>query len=421
MASRLSPRAAVVVTGSELVRGDRRDLNGPFLVHELLSLGVEPARITIVGDAPDELEAALREGLAYDVLVTSGGLGPTHDDRTVELLARAAGVELEVDAAVEREIEARSRAVAERLRRPYADFASGVTKQATLPRGAVVAGLAGTAPAFALIVGECVAVVLPGPPGELQALWHRALDLDVVRSVVARAQPPQRRTLRFYGVSESSVAAALEAAGGDGDGVDATICARHFEIHVDLVVAPGAERRADALEAALLPPVEGFLYTRGEAPVEAVVLDACRARGWTLATAESCTGGMVAERLTSVPGSSDVYVGSVVSYADAVKESALGVPAEVLRAHGAVSAETAAVMARGVRERIGADIGVAVTGIAGPGGATAEKPVGLVYLHASGPTGELAADFSYGGDRESIRRRATVAALHLVRRLVTES
>src|SRR5918992_5638395 len=157
----LRPRAAVVVTGSELVRGERTDQNGPFLAREALSLGLEPARISIVGDRPDELEAALREGLGADLCLVSGGLGPTHDDRTVELVARAAGVELIVDEALEREIEGISRRFAKRLRRPYADFAAGVRKQATLPAGAISLGIAGTAPGLVLETGTCTAVVLP--------------------------------------------------------------------------------------------------------------------------------------------------------------------------------------------------------------------------------------------------------------------
>src|SRR5581483_6984739 len=208
----LKPSAAIVVTGSELVRGDRRDLNGPFLASSLLGLGIEPARITIVGDEPAALEAAMREGLAFDLLVVSGGLGPTHDDRTVELLARAAGVGLELDPELERAIEARSRAVAERLRRPYADFAEGVRKQATVPAGAVVAGLAGTAPAFALAADGSVATVLPGPPGELQTLWPRVLELEPLRPVLARARAPERRTLRFFGVSEAQAASTRPSA-----------------------------------------------------------------------------------------------------------------------------------------------------------------------------------------------------------------
>src|SRR5439155_710954 len=265
---RLTPRAAVVVTGSELVRGGWRDANGPFLAAELTNRGLEPDRITIVGDEPDELETALREGLQGDLLVISGGLGPTHDDRTVELLARAAGLEATVDPELERDIEQISRRIAERFRRPYAEFEQGVRKQATVPEGGRVIGIAGTAPG--LVLGEA------------------------------------------------------------------------------------------------------------------------RAQGITVATAESCTGGLVAARLTSVAGASDVFRGGLVAYENDVKLSQLNVPEETLAAHGAVSAETAAAMAAGARESLGADVAVAVTGVAGPGGGTREKPVGLVYLHASGPEAERA-------------------------------
>lgn len=418
MASRIAPlRAAIVASGTELVRGDRNDRNGPFLAASLLRLGVEPARITVVGDDPAELEAALREGLAYDLLVVSGGLGPTHDDRTIELLARAAGVGLYTDEELAREIEEFSRRIAARLNRPYADFAHGVRKQATIPDGALVAGLAGTAPSVVLEVGGTAAVALPGPPRELQALWPRVLETKPLQALLARARPSERRVLRFYGASESEVAQALAAAGGDGDGVEVTICARDFELHVDLLVQPGAEARAAELEAGL---TSRHLFSRAETGTAELVLSLLRERGLTLATAESCTGGLVAVRLTDVPGSSDVFLGGVVAYADAVKASELGVEDEVLRAHGAVSAETAAAMARGARERLGADVALAVTGVAGPGGGTGEKPVGLVYLHASGPAGERRLRLELPGDRPTIRGRAAVAGLHLVRRLVTE-
>jgi nicotinamide-nucleotide amidase len=420
--SRPRPRAVVVVTGSELVRGERTDLNGPFLAREALKHGLEPARIQIVGDAPAELEDALRSGLEADACLVSGGLGPTHDDRTVEMVAHVAGLALLVDDDLEQEIEAVSRAAAERLGRPYADFALGVTKQATRPEGSVSLGLAGTAPGLLLRAHTgCVVVVLPGPPSELQRLWPRALETEPMRELLARTQPPGRRVLRLFGVSESAVARALAEAGGDGDGVEATICARDFEIHVDLVVEPGAEERADALEEAFLPPLERWLYSRDERPVEEHVLSLLRARGLTLATAESITGGMIGARLTGVPGSSESFLGGVVAYSNAVKTSELGVPADLLDAHGAVSAEVAAAMAAGARERLGADVAVAVTGIAGPGGATPEKPVGLVYLHAEGPEGGAGRKLEYPGDRASIRARSAVAALHLVRRLLTRS
>jgi len=415
------PRGFVVVTGSELVRGDRRDLNGPFLAAELLRLGFEPARISIVGDNPDELEAAIREGLDADLCLTSGGLGPTHDDRTVELVARAAGRDLIVDEGLEAEIGAISRSVAGRLGRPYTDFAEGVRKQATLPQGALVVGIAGTAPALALETQAGAVVVLPGPPSELRRLWPRALESAPVRSVRARAREPERRVLRFYGASESEIARSLAESGGEGDGVDVTICARDFEIHVDLIVSPEGGARADEVVAGLRERSGRHLFAEDDRPLAAMVLDLCRARGLTLATAESCTGGLVAAQLTSVPGSSDVFLGGVVAYSNEVKARELGVPEATLERFGAVSEEAAEAMAAGARERLGADVAVSVTGVAGPWGGTPEKPVGLVFLHAQGPEGSLARRLDFPGDREAIRGRATAGALHLVRTLLSQS
>jgi nicotinamide-nucleotide amidase len=415
------PRAAIVVTGSELVRGDRNDLNGPFFAREALRLGLEPASITVVGDGEQELRMKLARAVTEaEVVLVSGGLGPTHDDRTVALVAEVAGLPLRVDEELRGRIEGISRAVAERLRRPYADFLPGVVKQATVPEGAHVLGPAGTAPGLVVETGAAVVVVMPGPPGELQRLWPLALETPPVQALLARVKPPTRRALRFFGVSESAVARALADAGGDGGGVEATVCARDFEIHVDLLVEPGAEHQADELASALRNPLAEYLFAEDERSVQEIVLALCRERELTLATAESCTGGLVAARVTDVPGSSDVFRGGVVAYDDAVKHAALDVPLETLEAHGAVSAETAAAMAHGVRGRLGADVAVAVTGIAGPGGGTPEKPVGLVHFHAAGPGGELAYRFELPGDRDWIRSRSAVAALHLVRRLLVE-
>ena len=409
------------MTGSELVRGERQDRNGPFLAAEALRLGLEPERITIVGDRPDDIDRALTHAFDADLCLVSGGLGPTHDDRTVELVARVAGRELVVDEELEREIEAVSRMIAERLRRPYTEFATGVRKQATLPEGALSLGLAGTAPGIVLEANGCVVVVLPGPPRELRRLWPRALESEPVRRVLERAPGRSRKTLRFFGTPESAIAKALADAGGDGNGVEVTICAREFEIHVDLVVEPGAEARASELADALRDGLSRYLFSEDERSIAEIVLDLARERGLTLATAESCTGGLVAARLTSVPGSSDVFRGGVVAYSNDVKERELGVAASVLEEHGAVSAETAKAMAEGARVRLGVDLAVAVTGVAGPGGGTEDKPVGLVYVHAAGPDGEEARRSDLPGDREMVRGRAAAAALHLVRRVLTQN
>jgi len=411
----LSPRAAVLVTGSELIRGGRRDANGPFLADELTRLGLEPARITLVGDEPAELEGAIREGLEGDLLVISGGLGPTHDDRTVELLARAAGLAALVDPGLEQEIEQVSRRIAERLGRPYTEFEEGVRKQATVPDGGRVIGIAGTAPGLVVETNGAVTVVLPGPPPELRRLWRAALDDEAVRHVLARAQPPTRRVLRVYGLSESAVARALAEAGGEPEGVQATVCAHAGEIWVELFGA------ADDLAGSLKQALGEAVFAEDDRPVEELVLELAREQGLSVAAAESSTGGLVAARLTSVPGASDVFRGGIVAYENEVKVAQLGVPEETLTAHGAVSPETAAAMARGAQAALGSDVAVAVTGIAGPAGGTPEKPVGLVHLHASSPGGEQAWELNLPGDREAIRRRATAAALHLLRELLTQS
>jgi competence/damage-inducible protein CinA-like protein len=412
------PRAAIVATGSELVRGERYDRNGPFLAAEAIRLGLEPASIEIVGDAVADLERAFRDAFEADLCLVSGGLGPTHDDRTVELVARVAGRPLVLDEGLEEEIGAISRRFAERLGRPYSDFAAGVRKQATRPEGSVSLGLAGTAPGLVLDLGATVVVVLPGPPRELQRLWPRALDSDAVQRVLARAPARSHHVLRFFGTPESAVAEALAAAGGEGEGVDVTICAREFEIHVDLFVEPQADERGAAVAESLRTGLGNYLFTEDERSIAQIVLDLCTERGLTLGTAESCTGGMVAARLTAVPGASEAFRGSVVSYADDVKEESLGVEAELIAEHGAVSAEVAAAMAHGARERLGVDVAVAVTGVAGPGGGSEAKPVGLVFVHAVGPDGEKAVRTELPGDRDMIRGRATAASLHLVRRLL---
>jgi nicotinamide-nucleotide amidase len=411
----LTPRAAVLVTGSELIRGGRRDANGPFLAEELTRLGLEPARITLVGDEASKLEGAIREGLAADLLVISGGLGPTHDDRTVEVLARAAGLEALVDSKLEREIDDISRRIAERFNRPYAEFEAGVRKQATVPAGGRVIGIAGTAPGLVVETDGAVTVVLPGPPPELRRLWHEALEDEAVRRVLDRAVAPERHVLRTYGVSESAVAQALVGLGGEPEGVQATICAHAGEIWVELF-GP-AQELAASLKQALGPAV----FAQDDRPVEELVLDLAREQGLTIATAESCTGGLVAAGLTAVPGASDVVRGGLVAYDNDVKLTQLGVSDETLASHGAVSPETAAAMAAGARRSLGADVAIAVTGIAGPAGGTPVKPVGLVDFHASGPGAEIARELILPGDREAIRRRATAAALHLLRELLTRS
>src|SRR5215204_7012011 len=366
------PRAAVLVTGSELVRGGRVDENGPYLARELSSRGIEPERISVIGDRSEQLEAALRDALELELVVTSGGLGPTHDDRTIELLARAAGRQLAVDPELEREIETVVRGLAERFRRPYSEFESGVRKQATLPEGGVSLGLAGTAPGVLLQTDGALAIALPGPPGELQRIWRNALQRTELRAFFARARNPTHRILRFFGLPESAVAGVVAEAGGEADGLEVTICAHDLEVQVDFVIPPGAEGQADRLTEALRVAHPRALFAEDEEPVEALVLEEARRLGWSIATAESCTGGLVSARLTNVSGASDVFRGGVVAYDDRIKVEALGVGEDVLGRHGAVSPESAEAMARGAAQRLGTDVSVSVTGVAGPGGGSPE-------------------------------------------------
>ena len=409
-----------MVTGSELLRAEIRDENGPFLARELARLGVTCRRISVVGDDPELLEAAIEDGLKADLCLISGGLGPTHDDRTIELLAKVAGKKLVVDPQLERAIDLVGRRYARNVGSTYHAFEQGVRKQASIPQGAHVLGLAGTAPGVALDLDGRVAVALPGPPYELQKLWPAALESEPLRRLLERVPPFDVRTLRFYGLSESTLAAALDDAGGDGDGVTVTICARDRELLAELLIDPGAEARADELVDALTSAGSETLFARDERPIEAIVLELARERGLKLATAESCTGGLVGARLTEVPGASEVFLGAVVAYANEIKQALLGVSSETLGQHGAVSAECALEMARGARQALGVDVALSVTGIAGPDGGSADKPVGLVFFCATSEKETLAQEIRFSGDRDQIRRYATVAALHLMRRLLEQ-
>jgi nicotinamide-nucleotide amidase len=410
------PSAAILLTGSELLRGVISDRNASHLARELELLGVPAQRVVMVGDPIEDIVEGLRElTVRHDLVITSGGLGPTHDDRTVEALAQVAGAELVVDEPILAQITAWTDSVAERLGFDRSRFEEGNRKQARIPVGGVVLGLAGTAPGLVMEVNEAVVVLLPGVPSELRRLWKMAPAHPLVAPLLARGRPRQRLMLRTYGVGESHVADLFAAAGGDPDGVETSICARNFEVEIDVRAEPGAEQRGRALWSRMSQLLGDSVFADDERPVAELVLELARRRGLTLATAESCTAGMVSAELTAVAGSSDVFAGGVASYSDAIKNQLLGVPLDLLERHGAVSGEVARAMAEGARDRLGADVAVAVTGVAGPGGGSPEKPVGLVHIHVSSGEGEDARTMQWGGTRSDVRLRATAAALHLLR------
>jgi nicotinamide-nucleotide amidase len=384
------------------------------LARSLESAGVAVARVEILGDDLEALVAGIRSALASgaDLLCTTGGLGPTHDDLTMEAVALATGRPLALDAGALAMVEGRTMALpdAPEVARALQE------KQASLPAGARVLPPVGTAPGAALEHDGAVVVVLPGPPWELEAMWAAARGEAPIAPLLARGGAPAERVLRVHDVPESRVVAALRGFDSGAWGLlRVGICARDAELEITVRSAPGDAWAAEALEELLAGALGPALYSRDGATVDEVVARGLLAAGETVAVAESCTGGGLGARLTARPGSSEYVLGGVISYADAVKRDVLGVDAEILRRHGAVSGPVAERLAAGVRGLLGSDWALSVTGVAGPGGGSPEKPVGLVYVGVAGPGGVSAQEHRLRGDRERIRERSTAIALHALR------
>lgn len=407
-------RARLVVTGTEVLEGRVRDENGASIAADLTGRGIRVVGTVVVDDALASIEAAVAAALAdgSDVVVVTGGLGPTHDDRTMEAVARAVGVPLAESATALARINTAMSGV--RVRASAEVREAAARKQALLPDGAVTLPPPGTAPGAVLPVGDQTVVVLPGPPWECMASWQHALATPRLQDLLARAGGPPI-TLRMAGVVESEFIEAIDDPQWH-DGIEVGVCAKPGELEV--VIRPD-DAHGRALAHHLDTTFPGAIFSRDGARVEQVLGAALRERGVTLATAESCTGGMIGARLTAVPGASAWYLGGVVSYDDAVKRDVLGVPAELLATHGAVSAACAEAMAVGVRAHLGSTWAISVTGIAGPGGGSPEKPVGLVYVGVAGPEGVDVRELHLYGDRERVRQRAATIALHMLREAVT--
>jgi nicotinamide-nucleotide amidase len=425
----MSARAAIVVTGTEVLAGRVSDRNGPWLADRLQELGVDLAHVTIVGDRPEDMLAALEWCAArgVDLIVTSGGLGPTADDLTAAVVGGFCGREMVLDEALEgriAEILARNRHRWPNL--TEATIRAANRKQAVVPEGAIVLEPVGTAPGLVVAPAEGrsgpTVVVLPGPPRELQAMWPTAVETAAFARAVAGRVVFEQRMLRLYGLPESQIAETLrvaQAAGVDFGLIEVTTCMHRAEIEV----VTRYEVEHAAVYEAFADVVRGrhpdTLYSEDGTPVDDQVAAALLAREWSVAVAESCTGGLVAARLTERPGSSAYVLGAIVAYSNSVKESAVGVARATLVEFGAVSSETAVALADGARERLGADVGIGVTGIAGPEGGSEEKPVGLVWVAVSSREGARIVRRSLvPGTRAEIRDRATTLALHLMRRLL---
>jgi nicotinamide-nucleotide amidase len=448
----VSTRAGIVVTGTEVLTGRVADRNGPWLADRLEELGVDLAQIAIVGDRREDLLAALRsmEEQRFDVVLTSGGLGPTADDLTAEVVAELQGRELVWDGPLQERIEAIVARLGARWRNVSAEaMRKGARKQATVPAGATVLEPVGTAPGLVVTPAEGRAgptvVVLPGPPRELQPMWEAAVRDDFraagpLREALAGATEYRRGTLRLFGIPESEIAETLRVAAREGvplDRLEITTCLKRGEVEVVTRYEPGARDAYNALVAAVRERHFEQLFSEDGSTVDEQVAallagTGMRAEGEcppapvgdaghparTIATAESCTGGLLAARLTDLPGASAYVRGGIVAYANEAKVAIAGVPAELLERHGAVSPEVAEALAKGARERLGADVGVGITGIAGPGGGTPEKPVGTVCLCVAASGASRARAVTLPGGRQDVRERATTVALHLVRQLL---
>ncbi|MEY8016210.1 competence/damage-inducible protein A [Mycobacterium servetii] len=421
----VSARAGIVITGTEVLTGRVQDANGPWIAERLLELGVELAHITICGDRPADIEAQLRfladEGV--DLIVTSGGLGPTADDMTVEVVARFCGRALLLDAEVENKI-------AEILKKLMAHFDSdnfdavraANRKQAMVPEGAEVLDPVGTAPGV-VVPGKPTVIVLPGPPRELQPMWRRAIETAAAQQAIAGRTTYRQETLRMFGVPESGLAETLrsaERAVPGFAGLEITTCLRRGEIEMVTRYEPDAEDAYAELTRMLRDKHGDQLYSEDGSTVDDQV--ARLLTGRRIATAESCTAGLLAARLTDRPGSSDYVMGGVVSYSNEAKAHLLGVEPALIEEHGAVSEPVAEAMARGALDRFGADTAVAITGIAGPGGGTEQKPVGTVCFTVMLDDGQAdTRRLRLPGNRSDIRDRSTTVAMHLLRRILSSS
>jgi nicotinamide-nucleotide amidase len=415
-------RAGIVVTGTEVLTGRIADRNGPWLSERLAELGVEVAHILVVGDRPADLEAALRfmAGEGMDLIVTSGGLGPTADDLTAAVVGRFAGREMVLDEEVEEKIATVLRGFARRLSFDPDAVREANRKQAIVPAGSIALDPVGTAPGLVVPAGGRLVVVLPGPPRELQPMWPAALATEPVRQLLERATPLHGYTLRMFGIPESEIAKSLreiEAEGVALPEVEITTCLRRGEIEIDVRYRDEAVATAEAVQAALAERHPRHLFSLDGETIDARV--ASLLRGRRLGLAESCSGGLLAARITNVPGASEYLAGGVVAYSNEAKTDLLGVDRELIEAKGAVSPEVAEAMARGALERFEADVAVSITGIAGPDGGTEQKPVGYVCFNARLADGTaLARDPVVPGGRPDIRERSALVGMHLLRILL---
>lgn len=419
----MSARAGIVITGTEVLSGIISDRNGPWLSERLHEAGIDLAHLTIVGDRRADMLSALRflAGEGVDLIVTSGGLGPTADDLTAEVVGDFCGRPMVLDQDLEERIAEILRPLMARWPDldPEAIRASN-RKQAVIPEGATVLEPVGTAPGLVVPpangAGPTV-VVLPGPPRELQPMWRTAMGTAAFRAATGGATVYRQGVMRLFGIPESEIAETLRVAEADGvdlGSLEVTTCLRRGEIEVVTRYEHNHERAYGELLELVRRRHAVTLFSTDATTIDEQV--ATLLEGRTLAVAESCTGGLLAARLTERPGSSAYVAGGVVVYSNEAKVALAGVRPGLIERHGAVSPEVAQALAQGARERFGAELGVGVTGIAGPGGGTPEKPVGRVCICvAGGDAARMVRTLDLPGGRSDVRDRTTTVALHMLR------
>ena len=424
----MSARAAVVVTGPEGLTGGVADRNGPWLSQRLTELGVDHAHTVVVGDRPEDVRAALdwlaAEGM--DLVCTSGGLGPTEDDLTARVVAEFAGRDFVLDEA----LEGRIARILEQLTRRWPNLdqdaiRAGNRRQAMVPHGATVLEPVGTAPGFVVPPADGreapTVVVLPGPPRELQPMWTAAVASGALDAALGGRTEYRQEMLRMFGIPESEIAETLRVArdrGVDLDALEVTTCLRRGEVEVVTRYQPAVADTYAAFAQVVRERHADTLFSEDGSSVDQQVADLLRGQWLTIATAESCTGGLLAGRLTDLPGSSAYVAGGLVVYANAAKMALAGVEQALIERVGAVSVEVARALAEGAAERLSADVGVGITGVAGPGGGSEDKPVGTVCFSAVHGSRALTRRAQLPGGRFDVRDRSTTVALHMVRRLL---
>jgi nicotinamide-nucleotide amidase len=411
----LSVRAGIVVTGTEVLSGLIRDANGPWLSEALRGFGVTVEQIVVVGDRPDDVRRALDFFAELDLVLTSGGLGPTADDLTADVVAEWSGTRMELDPELEERIWAIVNGLRKRIGGEVEPMRAGARKQARVPVGAVVLEPKGTAPGF-LVGSSPLVAVLPGPPRELQRMWADAVDVEPLAALLRSAGSLEQRILRFFPLSEPQIAATLRELDADALPFEVTTCLRRGELEVATVYRPDDAAAYGTFEDALRERHGDVLFSGDGSTIDEVVARALA--GLTIATAESCTGGLMAGRLTDLAGSSAYVLGGVVVYSNEAKTQFADVDPALIAAHGAVSPEVARALASGARSRFGADLGIGITGIAGPGGGTEDKPVGTVCLCVEAPWGLDERTVRLPGSRGDVRDRTTTVALHMLRSLL---